>query len=596
MRKSIETAPRNGVFVILEDATQGTFAVARWSGEAAQWIDDDGQPIQFNASHWHPPQSLDGEAAPRRSDAPGQPSPVTAGGMTEKPQVAIAPTQPAAANGRGIRKWYSIVAMAACLLIGVASAPWVYRSDAGLQFLQWMGLDSDSALKQALEQERAPATRLAVEVVTANESADRSKEAGERLLTGLREALQSEQSRAEQLAGQLAEAQRAGEAQTVRIRETMDDAAKARDRAAVELREALNVQEAQAAEDRRKIDVETMQTKQTVLVMAEAFQQERNKVEELRLALATTQRASEAQAAIARSANGEATQLKEANGRATDALREALSRTEQLATELAAARREVQTQASLIESANSQTARLKSAAERSADEQRRALLQERDKTRKLTTELMDARSNLQAQTRAKAYDDIARENHLAEVQSDLQKARADAAAARKTLQAERARQEQAELVATEAIVQGGEYRSQTPAAPAVARSSAPSASTVDAQTRTSVTDAAKPPRSVGRSKASAEHAVRLIARANLLLDQGNIGAARNVLDQAAELGSAEALFWLAETYDPLLLPARNALGTQSDIARARALYGQALAAGISEAKSRLDSLDNGSDQ
>ena len=90
---------------------------------------------------------------------------------------------------------------------------------------------------------------------------------------------------------------------------------------------------------------------------------------------------------------------------------------------------------------------------------------------------------------------------------------------------------------------------------------------------------------------SAEQAVRLLTRANLLLDQGNIGAARNMLDRAAALGSAEALFWLAETYDPLLLPARNAVGTQSDIAKARALYGQALAAGISEAKLRLESLD-----
>ena len=87
------------------------------------------------------------------------------------------------------------------------------------------------------------------------------------------------------------------------------------------------------------------------------------------------------------------------------------------------------------------------------------------------------------------------------------------------------------------------------------------------------------------------NAVRLIARAHLLLDQGNIGAARNMLDRAAELGSAEALFWLAETYDPLLLPTRNALGTQSDIAKARELYERALVAGLGEAKLRLESLE-----
>lgn len=595
MRKTIETAPRNGVFVILEDETHGTFAVARWSGEAAQWLDDDGKPIQFNATHWHPPQSLDGEAAPRRAVAPGQPSPVAAGEPTVKPQAATPPTQPAAADGRVIRKRYSILAMAACLLVGVASAPLLYRSDAGLQLLDWMGSDSDSGLKQELEQERARATRLAGDLATANEAADRSREAGERVLAGLREALQGEQSRAEKLAGQLAEVQRDGVAQTARARETMDDAAKERDRVVAELRETLKAQEIQATETHRKFEAETAQVKQTGLLMAETLQQERSKVDELRLALATTRREAEAQATTARSAGGEATRLKESNARAADALREAQARTEKLSTELAAARREVQAQASQIVSAKAQAAGLKEAAERSADEQRQALLQERDKTGKLTTELAEARSTLQAQAKSKAADDIVRDSHLAAVKGELQKAKADAATARDALQAELARVQQVELAASRAAVQAQEYGSQTPAATALARTSAASLPKADAQASTPVGDAVQPPRSAAQPEAGAEQsgpqAVRLLARANLLLDQGNIGAARNMLDRAAALGSAEALFWLAETYDPLLLPARNAVGTQSDIAKARALYGQALAAGISEAKLRLESLD-----
>src|SRR5260370_22097500 len=46
---------------------------------------------------------------------------------------------------------------------------------------------------------------------------------------------------------------------------------------------------------------------------------------------------------------------------------------------------------------------------------------------------------------------------------------------------------------------------------------------------------------------------RLIARARALLGQGNIGAARIVLERAAETGSARASFTLAETYDPVIL-------------------------------------------
>ena len=323
MRKTIETAPRNGIFVILEDETHGTFAVARWSRDGALWLDDDGKPIQLNATHWHPPQNLDGEAAPARSGAPEQPPPVAAGEATAKPQAAGALTRPATVENRVTPKRYSIVAMAACLLVGVASAPLLYSTNAGVPLLHWMGSDSDTGLKQALEEERARAIRLARDIATAKEAADRSKEAGERALDGLREALQAEQSRAEKLAGQLAEAQGDGAAQTARIRETMDDAAKERDRVVGELREALKAQEVQTTEARRKMEAATVQADQTGLSMAEALQKERDKVDELRLALETARRDAEAQATNARSTGGEATRLKEANARAADALREA---------------------------------------------------------------------------------------------------------------------------------------------------------------------------------------------------------------------------------------------------------------------------------
>ena len=57
MRKAIETAPRSGDFVILEDDASGTYTVARWSNETARWLDDEGTPIELNPTHWHPPQT-----------------------------------------------------------------------------------------------------------------------------------------------------------------------------------------------------------------------------------------------------------------------------------------------------------------------------------------------------------------------------------------------------------------------------------------------------------------------------------------------------------------------------------------------------------
>jgi hypothetical protein len=83
-------------------------------------------------------------------------------------------------------------------------------------------------------------------------------------------------------------------------------------------------------------------------------------------------------------------------------------------------------------------------------------------------------------------------------------------------------------------------------------------------------------------------ATRLMARASLLLDQGNIGVARIVLERAAETGSASALFALAETYDPAILSAWGAFGTQGDVGKARELYAKAFAGGIREARDRLN--------
>ncbi|SEP46478.1 hypothetical protein SAMN02990966_06641 [Rhodospirillales bacterium URHD0017] len=84
--------------------------------------------------------------------------------------------------------------------------------------------------------------------------------------------------------------------------------------------------------------------------------------------------------------------------------------------------------------------------------------------------------------------------------------------------------------------------------------------------------------------------MRLLSRANLLVAQGDIGAARVVLEHAAGFGSAPALFALAETFDPAVLTAWGTLGTQGDTARAGDLYAKALAGGVAAAKDRLAGL------
>jgi hypothetical protein len=85
-------------------------------------------------------------------------------------------------------------------------------------------------------------------------------------------------------------------------------------------------------------------------------------------------------------------------------------------------------------------------------------------------------------------------------------------------------------------------------------------------------------------------AARLLARASALLSQGNIGAARIVLERAVETGSAQASFMLGETYDPLVLSTWKTYGTRGDVTKARELYAKAFAGGIQEAKDRSAAL------
>jgi hypothetical protein len=84
---------------------------------------------------------------------------------------------------------------------------------------------------------------------------------------------------------------------------------------------------------------------------------------------------------------------------------------------------------------------------------------------------------------------------------------------------------------------------------------------------------------------------KLMARASALLGQGDISAARRVLERAAETGSALASFTLAKTYDPIILSKWGTYGTRGDATKARELYAKSHAGGIHEAKDRSEALD-----
>src|SRR5882762_8549760 len=52
MRRAIETVPRDGKVVILED-DRGAYELAHWSAEARAWIKENGELSKITPTYWH---------------------------------------------------------------------------------------------------------------------------------------------------------------------------------------------------------------------------------------------------------------------------------------------------------------------------------------------------------------------------------------------------------------------------------------------------------------------------------------------------------------------------------------------------------------
>lgn len=59
MRREIETAPKDGTLVILEDDARRLYQVARWSAEQSGWVGENNSPLPIAPTHWLPLQRDD---------------------------------------------------------------------------------------------------------------------------------------------------------------------------------------------------------------------------------------------------------------------------------------------------------------------------------------------------------------------------------------------------------------------------------------------------------------------------------------------------------------------------------------------------------
>ena len=70
----IETAPRDGGFLILKEDASGKFDIARWAPEAGGWVRESGEPIRITPSYWYPIQGQkDLQPSLDLSTSPAQP-------------------------------------------------------------------------------------------------------------------------------------------------------------------------------------------------------------------------------------------------------------------------------------------------------------------------------------------------------------------------------------------------------------------------------------------------------------------------------------------------------------------------------------------
>jgi hypothetical protein len=272
----------------------------------------------------------------------------------------------------------------------------------------------------------------------------------------------------------------------------------------------------------------------------------------------------EAQAA---KASGEAARLKQAEANNTASLAQSereRQRADQLARDLAKASRDLDAQTERASKATEETARIKQAGERDSAELRSLLQRERERAEGLERDLASAhRDNgaLAAKIPSAASPPATtgkavREEPLAAPARPIQ----NRAVQDKPVQDKPVRDKPVQDQDIAARSQGGAQ----------------------------VNPKEVKPNEVNPNEGV--QAAKLVARASVLLEQGNIGAARIVLERAAEMGSARASFVLAETYDPLILPNFGTYGTQGDPTRAQTLYARAEAGGIKEAKARFEAL------
>ena len=636
MPHTIETAPRNGEFVIIVDDASGRFDVAQWS-TSREWVRENREPSEITPSHWSPissgkyqaPYGLESSNAsqdevpipvPFRRAAPQEPAArgfafphfVSADApVIDAPIKAQTATVQPTRGPDGRRRFAIPIAAAsvAALLIGsflhaeIATFLTRYPSLQNI-FGEKLQLASQELRKLGLLA-RQPQAEL--DQIRAPDVAQ-VRQAGAASVLEARQSLESKE-RSDPLVNELAEARRTIDAinlqlraKTARVQSLKQD----REEAAAFAQTAATAREeltANAEQYRGALDKEQARTAALASELATARRENEMQAAQLRTAseeirqlkapAANSQLLEQERrksAALAQQAAAARQELTTSTEKYRQALDEERARHATLWSELAAAQREIEAQAAQLRGVSEETGQLKQA---KATNSAQSLEQERQKAAALAQQAAAARQELTTSTEKHRQALGEERAHSAALKSELATAQREnemqAAQLRKASEETGQLKQATERAMTELRQSLQQERDRTEA---MARDIQSARRTIDARatpepTVTSsiskaaqvIVEAAIAQPAAAEAQASPE-ATKLIARARALIGQGNIGAARIVLERAVETGSARASFTLAETYDPVVLSTWKTYGTRGDTTKARELYAKALAGGI----------------
>ena len=504
-------------------------------------------------------------------------------------------------------------------------------------------------LQKALQQESERTARLERDLAAARHDAEtqtalatkadeetsRLKQAEESQAVELQKALQQESQRTARLEQDLTAARQNVESQTALVakaneaKEEMSQRSRAAEASAADLRQSMQKERERAdtlAQDLSltRSAIYAYQAQTALLAkpsegpsrlkaaaggdaveLQKFLQQERDRTGRLEQALEAAQRDIDAQTALAAKASDEVVRLTQAaKAGAAEQIRSIQKeheRADALAQDLSMARSKIYAYEAQAAKASEEAAQHKQTEASEVASLGQSLQRERERAEQLARDLAKAGRDLDAQTEraSKASEEVLRIKQAGE---------RDSAELRGLLQRERERAEGLETEIALARLDNGAFVAKHPSPasqPATTGKAmrepfaAPARQIQDQPVQEKpaqdkqVQDQAIVARSPGDARVNPDEAVqvaRLIARASLLLEQGDIGAARIVLEHVAGMGSAQAIFVLAETYDPLILPSLGTYGTHGDATRARDLYARAEAGGIKEAKARFEAL------